>query len=402
MPEPRPIRILHVLHSFSTGGLENGIVNIINNSPHHLEHELCLLTQAGEFIQRLNRPITYHELHKRTGHDWGVIVKLRRLYHSRSIDIVHTRNWAAFDGVIAACLTPGVVLIHGEHGRDMTDPQGLLRRRNILRRLFAPRVRKFTAVSHDLECWLREIVKVPAHKIVCIPNGVDTARFKPSRNLILRRQFGIDDGEFVVGAVGRLDPVKNYDGLVAAVRTLAFGNHPVRLVIAGDGPERQKLDWLIRAWPNASKPILPGFRPDVEALYGAFDLFVLNSHAEGMSNTLLEAMSSGLPILCTAVGANTDLVEDGICGTYVKPGDIEALADGIARYLKDPHFCREHGESARRFVIDNYRLHHMLDRYFQLYHPDNKHPNGNPGLAVRPLPRSYDRGSVGHISEPRT
>src|SRR5207244_7427472 len=115
-------------------------------------------------------------------------------------------------------------------------------------------------------------------------------------------------------------------GLLAAVRSLNARGHKVRLVIAGDGPERAKIESLLRP-PFAPQPLLLGARADVDHLYRAFDLFVLNSFAEGMSNTLLEAMASGLPTVCTAVGGNTELGNDSERGTLVKPGHDCATTD---------------------------------------------------------------------------
>src|SRR5437763_7616120 len=155
---PRTIRILHVLHAFSAGGLENGIVNIINGSPEHLVHELCLLSKSGEFVDRLKRPVVVHEMNKNSGNSVGIIFKLRSLFQARDFDVIHTRNWAAFDGVMAACFTPKPVLIHGEHGRDISDPEGKVYRRNLARRLLAFRARKFVAVSKDLYSWLKQTV----------------------------------------------------------------------------------------------------------------------------------------------------------------------------------------------------------------------------------------------------
>jgi glycosyltransferase involved in cell wall biosynthesis len=187
-----PKKILHILHAFSHGGLENGIVNIINGSSPDLEHELCLLTTAGEFLSRIQKPIRYYELHKKLGNSLGIILQLARIIRNSEADIVHTRNWASFDGVLAACLCPGVTLLHGEHGRDMTDPHGSILRRNLFRKLLSPRVKKFTTVSEDLERWLKEKVKLPRSKVLLIRNGVDTDRFRPHRDLECpQRELGI-------------------------------------------------------------------------------------------------------------------------------------------------------------------------------------------------------------------
>ena len=362
----RHIRILHVLHAFSHGGLENGIVNIINRSPDHLVHELCFLHRGGEFLQRLDRPVRYYELHKRPGNDVRLIFRLRELFRQSNVDLVHTRNWAGFDGILAACLTLRPAVIHSEHGRDIADPDGKNRRRNLARRAMAFRTSKFIAVSRDLYRWLKGTVRIPEEKLLCIPNGVDTDRFRPGRNLELRRSWGIAEDEFIVGAVGRLDPIKNHAGLVSAVRSLQLTGYKVRLVIAGDGPERVKIEKLL-ASSFVQRPILLGARSDVAELYRAFDLFVLNSFAEGMSNTLLEAMASGLPAVCTAVGGNVELVQDGRHGILIKASDDMALAEAIRQYVRSPEMRIAHGYNARSLIVDQFSLEQMVHSYISLY-----------------------------------
>ncbi len=118
-------------------------------------------------------------------------------------------------------------------------------------------------------------------------------------------------------------------GLRAVIRT-------VRLVIVGDGPERRNLEAMVAETAGIRAPILTGYRPDVDRFYGLFDVFVLNSFAEGMSNTLLEAMASGLPVVCTPVGANPELVRHGERGLHVPVGDDNALASALRLYLSRP------------------------------------------------------------------
>ncbi len=363
----RPLRILHVLHAFSAGGLENGIVNIINGSSDHLVHELCLLSHGGEFIERISRPVVVHEMHKKKGNGLRIILELRRLFQTRDVDIIHTRNWAAFDGVLAACATPKPVLIHGEHGRDISDPEGRVYRRNLARRLLAFRAKKFVAVSKDLYSWLKHTVRIPADKLAFIPNGVDTDRFSPGRDLALREELGIGENEFVVGTIGRLDPVKNHLGLIRAVQLLQSDGHRVRLVIVGDGPLRSDIEQCVEEWSLGPKPLVLGYRPDVERFYRMFDSFVLNSFAEGMSNTLLEAMSSGLPIVCTAVGGNVELVADGVRGILVSAGEFKDLAAAIKTLISSRPTCDRFAARSRQFAVRESSIKSMIERYTRLY-----------------------------------
>jgi sugar transferase (PEP-CTERM/EpsH1 system associated) len=362
----RSIRILHVLHGFGHGGLENGIVNIINHSPDHLIHELCFLSHSGEFLQRLERPVIHHVLHKRPGNDVRTIFRLRELFRQRHIDVIHTRNWAAFDGVLAACLMVKPVVIHGEHGRDIADPAGKNRRRNLIRRALSFRARKFVAVSRDLHQWLKSTVRIPEDKLVFIPNGVDTNHFRPGRDLALRKEWDLADDEFVVGTVGRLDPIKNHEGLLAAVRSLNERGYKVRLVIVGDGPERAKIESLLSS-SLPPKPLLLGARTDIARIYKAFDLFVLNSFGEGMSNTLLEAMASGLPPVCTDVGGNSELVGEGQRGILLRPRDNFGLAETIREYMSSRERFAGYGQNARSFVVEHFSLDQMIRRYVSLY-----------------------------------
>jgi sugar transferase (PEP-CTERM/EpsH1 system associated) len=362
----KPTKVLHILHAFSHGGLENGIVNIINGSPIELEHELCLLTRGGEFLNRLNRPVKFYELNKQPGNSFKALVQLRRIIRQSRADIVHTRNWGAFDGVIAACLCPGVTVFHGEHGRDMGDPQGLNRRRNLLRRLFSPRIRKFTTVSEDLANWLSGEIGISKEKVVLIRNGVDTERYHPHRDLELRKELGIGQDEFVIGTIGRLDPVKNHAGLLSAYATVAKKGRGIRLVIVGDGPEKKNLENAIRTL-DAVTPILTGYRSDIERFYGLFDVFVLNSFAEGMSNTLLEAMSCALPVICTEAGANPELVGDGDRGRLVPAANSEALVAALQEYIGFPERRTAHGRAAHEFIKKNYSLSAMVKNYIDLY-----------------------------------
>jgi glycosyltransferase involved in cell wall biosynthesis len=164
-----------------------------------------------------------------------------------------------------------------------------------------------------------------------------------------------------------MDPIKNHEGLVRALRLLNDTQRKVRLVIVGEGPNRGALEQTVQISNLVPEPLLLGYRPDVERLYRMFDVFVLNSFAEGMSNTLLEAMASGLPIICTSVGANPDLIADRQRGLLVKPGKDADLAGAIGKYITEPDTRAAHSTSARQFAVQNFSIASMIDRYVSLY-----------------------------------
>jgi glycosyltransferase involved in cell wall biosynthesis len=215
--------------------------------------------------------------------------------------------------------------------------------------------------------WLKQTVHIPNNKVTFIPNGVDTDRFCPGRDVELRSKLGIREDEFVVGAIGRLDPVKNHEGLIGAVQLLQESGYPIRLVIVGDGPLRQKIELSAEASLRNPRALLLGYRSDVERLYRVFDVFVLNSFAEGMSNTLLEAMASGLPIVSTAVGGNVELVADAIRGSLILPGDSASLRRALEQIMHSQGIRESFGTNARTFVLEKFSIQRMIERYTALY-----------------------------------
>lgn len=362
----RPV-IVHVVHSLETGGLENGVVNLANTSGREFRHVIVCMTGAGALRSRLNEEVEVFALGKRPGHDVRAFLRLIRLLRRVRPAVVHTRNWAAFDAIPAARLAGVGVLVHGEHGREANDPQGRDRRRNRIRRLLAPLVNHFVSVSRDLERWLVEDVRLPARKVTTIPNGVDLARFGQGDRRESRARLGLPSEAAIVGTVGRLDPVKDHAGLLRAFAVLPPGPQDSMLVIAGDGPCREDLTRLVGTLGLAERVRLLGDCRDVPGVLAALDLFVLPSIAEGMSNTILEAMATGLPVVATRVGGNPELVEDHATGRLVGIQDPAALAEAIAVYLDDSHLRAVHGKAARQRATERFGLDRMCESYVDLY-----------------------------------
>jgi sugar transferase (PEP-CTERM/EpsH1 system associated) len=362
----RPV-VAHVMHSLQTGGLENGVVNLVNTADESFRHVIVCMTEAGPLRARLKPAVEVFTLGKRPGHDLGAVVRLWRLLRRLRPAVVHTRNWAAFDAIPAARLAGVRVLVHGEHGREVDDPEGRDGRRNRIRRLLAPLVSHFVTVSRDLERWLVQDVGLPARKVMTIHNGVDLSRFAQGDRRDARERLELPPEAPVLGTVGRLDPVKDHAGLLRAFASLAVLHPDAMLLIAGDGPCREELAGLTRSLGLDGRVRLLGECRDVPGVLAALDCFVLPSIAEGMSNTILEAMAAGLPVVATRVGGNPELVEDQVTGRLVVSRDPGALAEAMAVYLDDSHLRGLHGKAARQRVTERFALDRMCESYTSLY-----------------------------------
>jgi sugar transferase (PEP-CTERM/EpsH1 system associated) len=374
MNDPRPL-VLHVVYRFAVGGLENGVVNLINRMPRsQWRHGVVALTEISDaFRARIERDdVDCVSLRKPPGHGLRVYPQLHALFRARKPAIVHTRNLAALEAVVPAWFAGVPVRVHGEHGRDVSDLDGSNRRYQWVRRAYRPFVQQYVALSHDLESYLVDRVGVPRQRVEHVYNGVDSERFRPAGARFAAPGSPFSDAQlFVVGTVGRLEAVKDQANLVRAfVRARALSPAAaarLRLVLVGDGPERGRIEQLARDAGALDSVWFAGERRDVPELMRSLDCFVLPSLAEGISNTLLEAMACGLPAVATRVGANADLMEEGRCGRLVPAADPDALAQALLAYLAAPDEARRHGAEARRIVERRFSLDRMVADYERIY-----------------------------------
>ncbi len=376
-PDPRRL-ICHIIHKLDYGGLENGVVNLINwMPPDRYRHAVLCLSHATGFRERIRRPdVPIIEIGKRPGKDPGAYLRVWRALRRLRPWLVHTRNLPAVDMGFVARLAGVRRVVHSEHGLDALELQGRHPRYNRLRRATRPLVGRYLGMSEDLRAWLNQEVGIPLSAVSVIYNGVDTARFAPGPRPRHRLPDGFaPDDALIVGTVGRLEPVKDQVTLALAfVRVVQdhLQDRPelaarLRLLVVGDGALRAGMESVLAAAGLADRAWLPGFLDDTPDLYRCLDLFCLPSLREGISNTLLEAMASGLPVVATRVGGNPELVVEGDTGLLVPAADPPALAAAMADLLTDPARLAACGQAARERALGRFSQEAMIRGYTALY-----------------------------------
>ncbi|MYN17639.1 TIGR03088 family PEP-CTERM/XrtA system glycosyltransferase [Rugamonas sp. FT107W] len=373
-PPATPL-IVHLIHRLDVGGLENGLINLINHlPPDRYRHAIVCLRDYSDYHLRIQRPgVEIISINKREGKDWAHYLRLFQTLKRLRPLMIHTRNLSGIEGQLLAAVAGVRLRVHGEHGRDINDLHGLSRKYRLLRKLLRPLIGHFIAVSKDLETWLIGTIGARPQRVTHICNGVDSLQFHP--RLGPPAAIGPDgflcEDAFVIGSVGRMAEVKDHLTLAQAFILLiaehALPRDRLRLLIAGDGPCRQACLDLLRQAGMDELAWLPGNRDDIPQLMRAMDVFVQPSLAEGMSNTILEAMATGLPVVATAVGGNPDLVRGGWTGTLVPPSSPAVLADALNDYYQLPALAVSHGQRGRRRVLAEYSLNAMADAYLAVY-----------------------------------
>lgn len=373
MNKPRVCHIVHYLWGFHTGGLENGVVNLINHLPaERFRH--TIVTQCGfdpVFLRRIQtQNCQIVDLQKQPGHDLGLHWRLFKLLRQLRPDVFHSRNLSAMEGQFAAWLARVPLRVHGEHGWDLNDLGGINQRYQQLRRALAPFVHRFIALSVEAEQYLQQTIGINPTAVERICNGVDLSRFTdavPAQDL---PAYPAHAETLVYGTVGRLAGVKNQQLLLRAFALLCqqYPASPLQLLLVGDGAERDNLAQLAAELSIQSQVCFAGNRADVPALMALMDVFVLPSLAEGISNTILEAMAAGLPVIASRVGGNPELQPAEFALSHLfASGDVQALASCMAQYIKQPDLLSQHSELVKKHCQNQFSLATMVNRYQAVY-----------------------------------
>lgn len=351
----RTINVAHVTWGLDVGGMEKLLVEFARHrdKDRFRLHFVSLKERgplAGE-IERLGSEVI--ALDRPEGLRPDLVPLLRSLFRRRRIDVVHTHNSRAlFYGAPAARWAGVERVIHTWHGIDTADTA----KQRVVLRMLSQLVDTMVAVSEEAAGLMRSR-GVPRSKVAVIHNGIDIARFAFSGPALQQRLV----------CVARLRPEKDLGTLLRAAGILAERNVDFELHIAGDGECRQELERLAGDLNLSTRVRFAGLIQDVANFLRQGRVFVLSSLTEGISLTLLEAMAVGLPVVATAVGGNSEVVDDGVTGLLVPSRDPEALADALGRLLADADLCRRMGAAGRTRVEERFDIRRMVRQYEALY-----------------------------------
>ncbi len=291
---------------------------------------------------------------------WRPLVQLLR---RERIDVIHAHKFGSnVWGTLVGSIARVPVIVAHEH--SWAGEEGRLRRL-LDRWLIARGADAFVAVSAEDRRRMIELEGISASQIRLIPNGIPT--LPPADPGAIRHELGISPTAPVIGAIGRLSPVKALDVLIEAAALLRSGLPDLRVLLVGRGAEEDRLRRLAAARGVEDVVLLLGERVDVSAVLAALDVAATCSDSEGIPLAVLEYMAAGLPVVATRVGGLPELVQEGVNGFLVPPRDPSALADALGRLLADPALRAELGRAGRERQQREFDLDVVVRRFEDLY-----------------------------------
>ena len=362
------MRIVHVVTSLAGGGLERVVIELVRHAERagHQSHIVCLNRTAKMTDELREDQFTVLD----SGRRFSMLapVELTRCLRGHEPDVLHLHSGVWFKSAYAGRLARLAPIVLTDHGRP--HPDALVGRS--FDGLAARIADQVVAVSAPLAEYLAAKLHVPRGKLTVIKNGIRIqALATEAERRGVRAELGIDASALVLGSVGRLDPVKAIDRLVAAFADLfhsgAWQPASLVLLLVGEGSDRVELERQVEALGVGGMVRFMGQRSDVHRLLGAMDVFVQTSLSEGTSLAVLEAMAAGVPVVATAVGGTPDVLGKEGADQLVGVGDHAALTAALARLLHDPTERERQRARGRQRVEQTYSFEMMACSYLELY-----------------------------------
>ena len=359
--------IVQVVLRLQPGGTEHLVIEMCRRLRSRYHVSVCCLEDEGEWAPLLRAEGTsVTALHWREGFRPTVGRQIARLAAAQRADLLHCHQYSPFVyGCLARLWRPSLRLVYTEHGRLSDAPPP--RKRQLVNPWLAHLSGPIIAVSHDLRDYMRQ-ARFPHASVAVIHNGIEVGAPPTSAaRARARSALGIASQVPVVATVARLDPVKDLVTLLDAFARVRQAGIDARLLVAGDGPERERLN------ARASQPDLAGavdflgYRSDVRSWLPGVDVYVNSSISEGVSVTILEAMAAGIPVVATNVGGTPEVLHSADVGLLVPARDPASLGHAIVTLLHSASTRSALGSAGRQRLQSAFTLDRMVDAYVALY-----------------------------------
>ncbi|WP_417500543.1 glycosyltransferase family 4 protein [Marinobacter sp.] len=363
-----PLRVLHLTFNMGIGGTEQVIRQLVQGmATESVESEiLCIdghIGPIGESLQQSGVPV--HKLARKQGFDWALIKAIRKHLREGRFDVVHCHQYTPWMYGWLAALPTSAKVVFTEHGRFYPDRYRY--KAMLINPVMALLTPSIVAISEATKDALVKYEFIPRHKIQVIYNGIAPLTRNETEAQKVREELGIPPEAFVVGTVSRLDPVKNQQMMLRAFKMFSEKRPDAYLLMVGDGPDKAMLTALADELGISDITRFTGFINKPEHHLCSMDVFLLSSHTEGTSMTLLEAMSLGLPAIATWVGGNPEIVVDGKTGMLTET----ECADSFARAISDlasnrQQYCDLSKASVKEFTR-KFTQERMISSYIKSY-----------------------------------
>lgn len=363
-----PISVLHVMNEFQDGSITRIVDRIVKLSDPKIFHwGVGALKPGGKedvTFKKMDTGVYYFYSTKNE-------TDLEEILKSGLFQIVHThtpRSILAVWNCLRHQNLKGVTHVATKH--LLTRPRdrkfGLVYSVIDYLSLYLPET--LVMVSRSMAVKVKELPAMSRRRVLAIPNGIPCEEYdKPDLRMAVRQKLGLKDEHVVVGFNGRISRVKRLDDLIYAFHQVHKLHPETRLVMAGDGEMRIALELLTRSLGIQEEVIWLGFYQDIPGLLAAVDIYAQTSSNEGLSLSILEAMSAGKPVISTRVDSAAEIIEDGLTGMLIPIGSISALENSLQILVEHPEERSRIGENARKAAYSRYNLDQMVHSYQQLY-----------------------------------
>lgn len=371
----KKINLIHVVDRLEIGGMENGVVNICNRlDQSQFNPMICCLNGEGAMTKRLHNNVKIYNLMFNGKISPFNLKKVASVFRRQRVDIVHTHGWGggSFEGILAAKIAGVPIIINGEHGSFFEKWYQL-----IIQKILFKICNANLAVSSSLREQLVIKYRFSKDKIKVIENGVDLEKFSGrfSRRSVIeklkREGFHVKSDLLTIISVGTLKPEKNQKLLLDALNIINQDMHgiPVQILFVGDGQDRRILTDVVRNYSLTEKVFFLGNRTDIPELLSLSDILVSTSitRHEGMSNVMLEAFASGVPVIATKSVGASELVQDGYNGFLIEVNNKRKLSKSFRLLYEHPDLLLRLRKNARETAIKSYSIEVMIKKYQDLY-----------------------------------